>query len=108
MIEIVKKHSEVDLGIRAHTNFTFGKSLMSIFMIDHNEFIFIWLYIGFAAYFWYQFGLLVSQDESYGYTNQENYLFMQAATFGLALCLTISLIYFIFYSISKYWERNLN
>ena len=45
-------------------------------MIDHNEFIFIWLYIGFAAYFWYQFGLLVAHDDSYGYTKDENYLFM--------------------------------
>ena len=31
-IEIIKKHSEVNLGIRAHTNMTIGKCLKSMFM----------------------------------------------------------------------------
>ena len=31
-IEIIKKHSEVNLGIRAHTHMTFCKCLNSIFM----------------------------------------------------------------------------
>lgn len=107
-IEIVKKHSEVDLGIRAHREMTFGKCLISIFMIDHNEFIFIWLYLGFAIYFWVQFGFLVAHDDSYGYKRENYYFFMAWATFVLALSLTVSVIYLIFYSISKYWERALN
>lgn len=76
-------------------------------MIEHNEFIFIWLYIGFAAYFWYQFGLLMTHDESYGFKEADNWMYMQWATFVLALSLTVTLIYLIFYSIGKYWERNL-
>ena len=31
-IEIIKKHSEVNLGIRAHTNMSFCKCLQSVFM----------------------------------------------------------------------------
>ena len=51
-IDIVKKHSEAELGIRAHPELGCGKSLLSIFIIHQNEFIFIWLYLGFAVYFW--------------------------------------------------------
>ena len=31
-IEIIKKHEEVNLGIRAHEDMSFGKCLKSIFM----------------------------------------------------------------------------
>jgi len=42
LIEIVKKPNDVDgdLGIRAHPELGIGKSLLSIFMPHHNEFIF--------------------------------------------------------------------
>ena len=51
-IEVVKKHSEAELGIRAHPDLTCGRSLLSMFLLHQNEFIFIWLYLGFAVYFW--------------------------------------------------------
>jgi hypothetical protein len=66
-IPIIKKHSEVNLGIRAHNDMTIGKSLTSVFIPHQNEFIFIWLYIGFAIYFWIQVGLIATKDESYGF-----------------------------------------
>ena len=59
-IEIIKKHSEVNLGIRAHTNMTVWKCLQSIFMPHQNEFIFIWLYIAFFIYFWLQVAFILS------------------------------------------------
>ena len=101
LIEIVKKNSEVDLGLRAHTDFGFGKSLKSMFMPNCNEFIFIWLYIGFVVYFWVQSVFLIIEDDSYGYIDPSSYRVMGAATITIALSLTITLIYLIFYSMSQ-------
>jgi hypothetical protein len=50
-IVIIKKHSEVNLGIRAHPNMTVSMCLTSIILPHSNEFIFIWLYIGFIIYY---------------------------------------------------------
>jgi hypothetical protein len=62
-IIIIKKHSEVNLGIRAHPNMTVSMCLTSIILPHSNEFIFIWLYIGFIIYYIIQIGLLASHDD---------------------------------------------
>jgi len=69
--------------------------------MHQNEFIFIWLYIAFAAFFWYQEALIIMEDEQYGFKNEDTYRYMSIATLALAATTTFSLIYFIFYSISK-------
>ena len=62
-IIIVKKHSEVNLGIRAHPNMTVSMCLTSIILPHQNEFIFIWLFIGFIIYYIIQIGLIASHDD---------------------------------------------
>ena len=105
-IEIVKKHEEVNLGIRAHPEMTVGKCLKSVFMPHQNEFIFIWLYLIFAITLWVYVGLLVSHDEgTYGFRKDENYGWMLVATLPVAISVTVSLIYLVFYSMSPRTER---
>lgn len=70
-------------------------------MPNCNEFIFIWLYVGFVVYFWVQSAFLLTEDESYGYADPSAYKVMGAATITIALSLTITLIYLIFYSMSQ-------
>jgi FtsH-binding integral membrane protein len=107
-IEIVKKHFDVDLGIRAHTEMSFGKSLKSIFIPHHNEFIFIWLYLGFAVYFWVITGLLIAQDEkTFEFKSQDSYNYMLIAALVVAVSVTITLFYLVFYSINSQVERTL-
>ena len=107
-IDVVKKHSEADLGIRAHPNLTIGMSLQSVLMPHQNEFIFIWLYFGFAVYFWVQVGFIASQDERYGFRFEESSNYMLAATLAIALTVTVTLTYLTFYSMSPRTERILN
>lgn len=104
-IEIIRKHTEINLGIRAHTNMTFCKCLQSIFMPHQCEFIFIWLYLAFAIYFWVQVGFILAQDDSYGFKNEENYRWMLLATTILALSVTFTLVYLVFYCLSSKTER---
>ena len=68
-IEIVKKHPDVDLGIRAHPQLGIGKCLLSIFMPHHNEFIFIWLFLGFTLYFWIEAILAITESPTFGLKN---------------------------------------
>lgn len=49
----------------------------------------------------------MKHDDSYGYKKDDSWLFMQTATVVLALSLTVTLIYLIFYSLGKYWEKSL-
>jgi hypothetical protein len=101
-IEIVKKHEEVNLGIRAHPEMTIGKSLKSVFLPHNNEFVFIWLYLAFAVTFWTYFGLALAHDnEVYGYHTMEYYNWMLIATFSVAVSVTFSLVFVVFYSISN-------
>jgi hypothetical protein len=104
-IEIVMKHNGCDLGIRAHPEMGFCKCLYSMFLIYQNEFIFIWLYFGFVVYFWVQIILILTQDASYGFTNQENYSYMLVATLAAATAVTSTLVYLIFYSVSQRTKR---
>ena len=67
-IEIVKKHLDVDLGIRAHPDMNAARSLKSIFIPHQNEFMFIWLFLGFSVYFWVEVGFLATKDSSFAFT----------------------------------------
>ena len=105
-IEIVKKHDfDANLGIRAHPNMTVGKCLASIFMPGCNEFIFILLYLGFAIYFWVQTGFIAFHDSSYGFKMDDSYNFMLIATLTIAICISTTLVYVLFYSLSLKMEQ---
>lgn len=107
-VPVIKKHSENNLGIRAHTDMTFGKAFKSIFMPHQNEFIFIWLYFGFTVYFWVQFYFVAARVRSqYDFKVEEDYRYMLIATGSIAISLTVTLIYLIFYCMSKSTERTL-
>lgn len=87
---------------------SFGKSLKSIFIPHQNEFIFIWLYLVFAVYFWVITGLLIAQDEkTFEFKTQDSFNFMLIAALVIAVSVTITLFYLIFYSISHSVERTL-
>lgn len=56
-------------------------------------------------YFWVQVGLILVQDDSYGFKQEQNYKYMFIATLVAALSVTVSLIYLIFYSMSLRVEK---
>ena len=76
-------------------------------MPNCNEFIFIWLYIGFVVYFWVQSAFILLEDDSYGFKDPSSYKLMAAATITIAVSLTITLIYLIFYSMSERVNKTL-
>lgn len=78
-----------------------------MFMPNCNEFIFIWLYIGFVVYFWVQSAFILLEDDSYGFKDPSSYKLMAAATITIAVSLTITLIYLIFYSMSERVNKTL-
>ena len=80
---------------------TIGKCLQSIIIPHQNEFIFIWLYIGFAIYYWIQVVFILEEDSSYGFSNEDNYKWMLIATLGEALRVTVTLGYLIFYCMTQ-------
>ena len=78
-----------------------NKCLKSIIIPWHNEFIAIWLYIGFGLYFWVETFLCIAHSSRFKFINQHNYEFMFLALLGISLSLTATAIYIIFYSISE-------
>jgi hypothetical protein len=71
-----------------------------MFMPHSNEFIFIWLYFAFTVYFWVQVAFILTEDDQYGFKEEENYRWMLLATSTLAICVTFTLVYLVFYCIS--------
>lgn len=57
------KYSE--FGIRAHPMMSFGKCCYSLILPWHNEWVNIWLYIGFAIYFWIQLIFILAKYKLY-------------------------------------------
>ena len=96
-------------GVRAHGDMGVGKSMTSIFMPHCNEFITIWLYLVFAIYFWVESFLIVLKYKDYEFEDfSYDYFYMYIATFGIALSLTLTTFYLLFYAMSakslKRWE----
>ena len=70
-----------------------------------NEFVSIWLYIVFAAYFWVELFLIMTKGKEYEFNNDMDYWLMFIATFAIAISLTMTAVYLIFYSMGeKYYE----
>ena len=98
---IVSRHNHHDLGIRAHPDMDVAKCLISVFMIHQNEFIFIWLFLGFAIFFWVYSGQLLARDKSLGFKDDDSYLYMSVSVIPIAVSITMTAIYLTFYSISS-------
>lgn len=99
----------MEMGIRAHPEMNAWKCIKSMFMAWHAEFTTIWLYLGFATYFWINVYLIAIHDDWYGYKQEEYYTYMLIVTLAIAISLTISAAFIIFYPISeetlKVWDH---
>jgi hypothetical protein len=69
-------------------------------MIHQNEFIFIWLFLGFAIYFWVYAMQLLARDSSLGFKDDDSYFYMSCSVIPIAVSITTSAVYLTFYSIS--------
>lgn len=75
------------------------KSLKSLIVPWHNEWLVTWLYIGFTLYFWIEVLLIMLHDrQSYDFVHHKDYEFMYIATMGIAVSLTLTTVFHIFYS----------
>lgn len=91
----------MEMGIRAHPEMNAWKCIKSMFMAWHAEFTTIWLYLAFAVYFWVNIYLIEIHDDWYGYKQDEYYTYMLVVTLAIAISLTITTAYIIFYPISE-------
>lgn len=73
----------------------------SLYKPWHNEWVNIWLYLGFALYFWIQLILIGTKYKNYDFNNDTDYVLMFIATLGVALSLTVTAVYLCYYPISK-------
>lgn len=91
----------MEMGIRAHPDMNPWKCIKSMFMAWHAEFTTIWLYLGFAVYYWVNVYLLIIHDDYYGYMQDDYFTDMLYVTLAIAISLTITTAYIIFYPISE-------
>lgn len=67
----------------------------------HNEFLPICIYLGFAIYFWITCILILAEVGVYGTFKDENSTYLAFfVTLFIAMSLTASVIYFLYYSVS--------
>ena len=93
------------MGIRAHKEMTVGKAFRSMIVPWHVEWLSIWLYLGFAIYFWIQCAFLFGEDHhQYKFKTQMDYQLMFVAAFGISLSLSITFAFLVFYSNSKAYQ----
>ena len=59
------KDFEYTVGLRAHPFMDWKKCLWSLLVPWHNEWLNIWLYLGFSIYFWVQTILVMTQSPKY-------------------------------------------
>ena len=104
-IKVVKRYPEMEMGIRAHPDMNMYRCLKSMFIFYSAEFIFIWLYFGFAVYFWIQVVLIGAHSDQYGYNVRAYYNYMLILTIMIALSVTVTLIFLTFYCISEKVKR---
>ena len=91
----------MEMGIRAHPEMNAWKCIKSMFMAWHAEFTTIWLYLGFATYFWINVYLIATKNSWYGYQQDDYYTNMLIVTLAMAISLTLTSCYIIFYPISE-------
>jgi len=78
-------------------------------MPHSNEFLSIWIYLVFAAYFWVESILIICKYRDYEFEDfSYEYFYMYIATWGIAFSLTATAVYLMVYSMSykclRLWE----
>ena len=80
---------------------SFLKCFVYMFHPLHNEFLPILLYLGFAIYFWITACLIFAEVGVYGTFTEENSTYLAFfLTLVIAMSLTVSVFYFLWYSVS--------
>ena len=100
IIPVVYRDTKNPFGIRANTEMTFTKCCYSLILPWHNDWVNIFLYLGFAFYFWLQLIFIMAKYKLYELDNDIDWLLMFIATLGIAISLTLSAVYLTFYPIS--------
>lgn len=75
-------------------------------MPAHNEWVNIILFIAFAIYFWIVCILLLFK-KGFDFNNEVDYVLLFLASLGIALSLTMTAVYLIFYPISQTMKARL-
>lgn len=70
VIPVIYRQRDIEWGIRAHPDMNWKKSLYSMILPWHNEFISIWLYVLFALYFWVELILISARSKEYEFNNE--------------------------------------
>ena len=86
-------------GIRA--NMTICKSIKSLIIPWHIDWLLIILYLAFAIYYYVVAILCVTQNPMFKFNNVDNYHYYFIVNICFAVSLTCTLFYFVFYSISE-------
>ena len=110
-IPVVKRDPDFEqtVGLRAHPDMTWKKCLWSVLVPWHNEWLNIWLYIGFAIYFWIEAAFIVFHSrKQYNFKYERNWDFMFIGTLSIAISLSVTAAYLILYSVSENWNKLLN
>ena len=87
---------------------TAGRCTVSVFRPSQSEFVNIWLFLGFAAYEWLQCIFVIAKIKKYyDLPNDTDYNLVFLCTFGVAISMTATAIYLIYYPISEKVKRRL-
>lgn len=78
------------------------KCLWSLLVPWHNDWLCIWLYLGFGVYFAVETCLIMARDHSeYKFAKESNYNYMFIATLGITISLFTTAAFLILYPISE-------
>ena len=67
----------------------------------HNDFIAIWLLIGFAIYFFVTMIMICARDPKYLFKYHQDYEQLFLYTFGVLFSILCTITYLVFYAVSK-------
>lgn len=90
-------------GIRANSpdGMSFMRCLQSLIAPNNNEFINLYIYLGFVIYFWIQLFLIMFEDKDYyDFNNEFDYYYEFIITFGVVVSLTFTFFYYLLYPMS--------
>jgi len=91
---------KVPFGIRAHPDMNGAMCMWSLLVPWHADWLVTWIYLVFAIYFWVELFLCLGHTREFKLRYSRDWDMMFLATLGIAISLTMTTVYLIFYSIS--------
>jgi hypothetical protein len=91
---------EVPFGIRAHPDMNGAMCMWSLLVPWHAEWLVTWIYLIFSIYFWIELFMCVGHTHEYKLRYSRDWDMMLLATLGIAISLTTTTVFLIFYSVS--------